>query len=102
MSIYKIKNTNLSIKIDEDLATLPTYNGELVVRIAADGLAHPMTNGLNSEQQEINQTKIKIVKEPLMGWGDHDCEWHYTVNGAPVAPQVIDGLSKVIGREVAN
>ena len=99
MTIYRIKNTELHISLDDDIVSIPAAEGKtLVVRLADDGFAHPMTDGLEAEQQDTKQISFERIDEPLRGWGEHDCKTHYDIDGYWIADHVIDGLSQVVKR----
>ena len=103
MSIYGIKNTELHISLDDDIVSIPAAEGKtLVVRLADDGFAHPMTDGLVAEQQDCNQISVERIDEPLRGWGEHDCETHYDIDGHWIADHVIDCLSQIVKRPVRD
>lgn len=96
--MYRVKNTRLYLVKEGDCWRVPSYAGDFLVRVASDGAAcHPMTDGPASEQLDHNVYCVERIDEPILGWGGHDCEYHYTINGFPVAAHVAEQLARITG-----
>ena len=107
MSSYGIKDTAQTISVhNSEMGTIlgiPAAEGkQLEVRLAADGLCHVMTDGLCSEQQDHNQVSIEYLQEPLLGWGDHDDETHWDIEGYWVADKTIRALDAIFKKPIRD
>ena len=69
----------------------------LVVRVAPDGLAHPLTTGNAAEQLAENAVRVERVASSLTGWGDHDCGHHWVIDGVAVPGHVVAAFERLAG-----
>lgn len=108
MGDYRVKGTaqNISVYNHHNMGTfieLPAAEGKrLEVRLAADGFCHVMTDGLDSEQNGWNRVNVEYLEEPLRGWGDHDDESHWDIEGYWIADKTIRALDTIFKKPIRD